>query len=204
MSSLSRDWVWMAAPGGVPILEKQDAILSLSLLVFSMQWRFFLLSRCSNCNCSVHQSIHLPRQMMPLCIFVSAVCHWECSLIRGGGGDRGMSSSSISSSTSTPCRADMCGFIFFTCERWIRGLFDYCAPRFHFLSSRWLSASYHSRFRHSNSSVDTKKVATSIWVLYQAKDDDAHTHAHTRTHTAGLTCSASGLNHSKCEWDVRR
>lgn len=169
MSSLSRDWVWMAVPkerGGRGILPTPLLPASIwprrrfhfaILSTFSMQWRFSfepLQFACINQLCL----------QMPPC--VSAVCHW---VHRGeereqGGGVYHRLQSCLQLQLLFD---NMCGFISFTCQQWIRGLFDYCAPRFHFLSARWLSASYHSRFRHS-SSVDTKKVTT-------------HTHAHSFT-----------------------
>lgn len=108
MSSLSRDWVWMAVPKerevGKEVLPTplhpasiwprrrfHFAILS----TFSMQWRFSfepLQFACINQLCL----------QMPPC--VSAVCHWVHKGEEREQGGRGISSSSILSLTSTPFR----------------------------------------------------------------------------------------------------
>lgn len=198
MSSLSRDSVWMVVlEGGTPYtpapsihLAKTPSSFRNPLNVLNAM-AIFPLSRWSS-NCSSRASINCACR----CLLVSAVCHWVYRVKTVGGErkrERGIYHRLQSHLQLQLLFDNMCGFISFTCKQWIRGLFDYCAPRFHFLSARWLSASYHSRFRHS--SVDTKKVTTH-WHEYQAKDDDEY-----MQHTEGLT---SGLSHSKCEWDVRR
>lgn len=170
MSSLSRDWVWMAVPveGGVPhtplhppSIRPRRRLHFAILSTFSMQWRFFLWVAAAQTAVRVHQSI------VPADASLYLRCVIECTDCWGERGE-GVYHRLQSRLQLQLLFDNMCGFISFTCKQWIRGLFDYCAPRFHFLSARWLSASYHSRFRHS-SSVDTKKVTS-------------HTHTHRHSH----------------------
>lgn len=176
MSSLSRDWVWMAVPkeeGGVGDTPYTPAPrIHLAKTPFSFRnplnvlnaMAIFLWVAAAQTAVRVHQSI-VPAD--------AALCICDVSLsVQGEEKEQQERGSGVYHRLQSCLQLqllfdNMCGFISFTCQRWIRGLFDYCAPRFHFLSARWLSASYHSRFRHS-SSVDTKKVTT-------------HTHAHSFT-----------------------